>query len=275
MHETDNIKEQAYQDYKSGMKYKDIAAKYGVSLSAVKSWASRYWKNGCKKTEKKLQPKSEVATKKVATILDKKEAAAEDVSEIMSSDLTDRQQLFCLYFVRCFNGAKAYRKAYPEASAATARVNSSRLLQDERIQAEVQRLKQAKFNRAMLEEDDIFQMYLDIATADMNDFASVKNGMVDLKDTKDADGMLIREISQGKAGVKVKLYDRMKALDWLADHMDMATISQKIQFEHLKFELMRLEAEIKKSESSIHELGDDGFMDALKAAAKDAWFDET
>ena len=97
MHETDNIKEQAYQDYKSGMKYKDIAAKYGVSLSAVKSWASRYWKKGCKKTEKKLQPKLKVATQKVATILDKKEAAAEDVSEIMSSDLTDRQQLFCLY----------------------------------------------------------------------------------------------------------------------------------------------------------------------------------
>lgn len=249
MHETDNIKEQAYQDYKSGMKYKDIAAKYGVSLSAVKSWASRYWKNGCKKTEKKLQPKPEVATKKVATILDKKEAAAEDVSEIISSDLTDRQQLFCLYFVRCFNATRAYRKAYPEASAATARVNSSRLLQDERIQAEVQRLKQAKFNRAMLEEDDIFQMYLDIATADMNDFASVKNGMVDLKDTKDADGMLIREISQGKAGVKVKLYDRMKALDWLADHMDMATPVQKARLDLMQAQIRKLIRETSENSS--------------------------
>lgn len=249
MHETDNIKEQAYQDYKSGMKYKDIAAKYGVSLSAVKSWASRYWKKGCKKTEKKLQPKLKVATQKVATILDKKEAAAEDVSEIMSSDLTDRQQLFCLYFVRCFNGAKAYRKAYPEASAATARVNSSRLLQDERIQAEVQRLKQAKFNRAMLEEDDIFQMYLDIATADMNDFASVKNGMVDLKDTNDADGMLIREISQGKAGIKIKLYDRMKALDWLADHMDMATPVQKAKLDLMQAQIRKLLRETSENSS--------------------------
>lgn len=249
MHETDNIKEQAYQDYKSGMKYKDIAAKYGVSLSAVKSWASRYWKKGCKKTEKKLQPKLKVATKKVATILDKKEAAAEDVSEIISSDLTDRQQLFCLYFVRCFNGTKAYRKAYPEASAATARVNSSRLLQDERIQAEVQRLKQAKFNRAMLEEDDIFQMYLDIATADMNDFASVKNGIVDLKDTNDADGMLIREISQGKAGIKVKLYDRMKALDWLAAHMDMATPVQKARFDLIQAQIRKLIRETSENSS--------------------------
>ena len=46
------------------MKYKDIAEKYGVSLSAVKSWAARYWKkDGCNQDEKKLQPKR----KKVAT----------------------------------------------------------------------------------------------------------------------------------------------------------------------------------------------------------------
>lgn len=63
-------RERAYQDYLSGMKYKDIADKYEVSLSAVKSWAARYWNNGkgnkkvaTKKKkgrnqkERKLQPK--------------------------------------------------------------------------------------------------------------------------------------------------------------------------------------------------------------------------
>ena len=34
----------AYEDYQAGMKYKDIAAKYGVSLNTVKSWKTRYWK---------------------------------------------------------------------------------------------------------------------------------------------------------------------------------------------------------------------------------------
>lgn len=54
--------ELAYEDYKNGMKYKQIAEKYGVSLSAVKSWASRYWKKegGC--NQKKSQPKK-VATR--------------------------------------------------------------------------------------------------------------------------------------------------------------------------------------------------------------------
>lgn len=37
--------EDAKKDYMAGMKYKDIAEKHGVSLSAVKSWATRYWKN--------------------------------------------------------------------------------------------------------------------------------------------------------------------------------------------------------------------------------------
>jgi uncharacterized protein YjcR len=36
--------EDAFKDWKSGMKYKKIAEKYGVTLSAVKSWATRDWK---------------------------------------------------------------------------------------------------------------------------------------------------------------------------------------------------------------------------------------
>lgn len=38
--------EKAQADYLSGMKYKDIAAKYDVSLNTVKSWKSRYWNKG-------------------------------------------------------------------------------------------------------------------------------------------------------------------------------------------------------------------------------------
>lgn len=38
----DDNKDRAYHDYQSGMKYKDIAEKYGVSLNTVKSWKKRY-----------------------------------------------------------------------------------------------------------------------------------------------------------------------------------------------------------------------------------------
>lgn len=37
--------EQAFEDYAKGLKYKEIAEKFGVSLSTVKSWKSRHWNN--------------------------------------------------------------------------------------------------------------------------------------------------------------------------------------------------------------------------------------
>lgn len=47
----------AKQDYLSGMKYKDIAAKYDVSLNTVKSWRRRHgWQRGAHKKGKKGAP---------------------------------------------------------------------------------------------------------------------------------------------------------------------------------------------------------------------------
>lgn len=62
-----SVRDEAFEDYKKGLKYKEIAEKYGVSISTVKSWKSRYWKTEKVATEskKRLQPKSKkVATKK-------------------------------------------------------------------------------------------------------------------------------------------------------------------------------------------------------------------
>ncbi len=61
------MRDEAYEDYKKGLKYKEIAEKYGVSISTVKSWKSRYWKTEkvATKSKKRLQPKSKkAATKK-------------------------------------------------------------------------------------------------------------------------------------------------------------------------------------------------------------------
>lgn len=54
----DEMIKNARADWENGMKYKEIAEKYGVSESTVKSWASRYWKKdkGCNQKRKKSQP---------------------------------------------------------------------------------------------------------------------------------------------------------------------------------------------------------------------------
>ena len=51
------------------------------------------------------------------------------------------------------------------------------------------------------------------------------------------DGTLIAEVKQGKDGASVKLMDRMKALNWLAEHMDLATEEQRARIEKLKLEI--------------------------------------
>ena len=266
----------AESDYVAGMKYKDIAAKYGVSINTVKSWKKRYAWSRNKKT--KSTQKGCTQNKKGAH---KKEAVAEDVSQVVINDeLTDQQQLFCLYQSRMFNYTKAYMKAYPGCTYESAAVLGSRLMKNQLIRETIEQLKQNHMNREMLKQEDIFQKYMDIAFADMNDFMSFGQEEIEtdygprmvnsvrLKESDQVDGTLITEVKQGRDGVSVKLADRMKAIDWLADHMDIATAEQKAKIEQIRAKTAIM------SGTSEEETEDDGFIEALKGEVADVWEEE-
>lgn len=231
-----DIRDLAYQDYLEGMKYKDIAKKYGVSLSAVKSWAARYWKKGS------CNP----ATKKVATKRKDQKIIAEEVEQVLGNNgLTDKQRLFCLCYIRCFNATKAYQKAYG-CSYETAMTNGASLLRNTQIRDEINWLKQNRLNRELLSEDDLFQKYMDIAFSDMTDYASFGPGGVVLKDSGQVDGTLITEVKEGKAGVSVKLADRMQALKWLTERYTSFNPEQQARIDKYKAETAKVEAENKE-----------------------------
>lgn len=266
----------AESDYVAGMKYKDIAAKYGVSINTVKSWKKRYAWSRNKKT--KSTQKGCTQNKKGAH---KKEAVAEDVSQVVINDgLTDQQQLFCLYQSRMFNYTKAYMKAYPGCTYASAAVLGSRLMKNQLIRETIEQLKQNHMNREMLKQEDVFQKYMDIAFADMNDYMSFGQEEIEtdygprminsvrLKESDQVDGTLITEVKQGRDGVSVKLADRMKAIDWLADHMDIATAEQKAKIEQIRAKTAIM------SGTSEEETEDDGFIEALKGEVADVWEEE-
>lgn len=266
----------AESDYVAGMKYKDIAAKYGVSINTVKSWKKRYAWSRNKKT--KSTQKGGTQNKKGAH---KKEAVAEDVSQVVINDgLTDQQQLFCLYQSRMFNYTKAYMKAYPGCTYASAAVLGSRLMKNQLIRETIEQLKQNHMNREMLKQEDVFQKYMDIAFADMNDYMSFGQEEIEtdygprminsvrLKESDQVDGTLITEVKQGRDGVSVKLADRMKAIDWLADHMDIATAEQKAKIEQIRAKTAIM------SGTSEEETEDDGFIEALKGEVADVWEEE-
>ena len=101
---TDSEKRIAAQhDYELGMKYKDIAEKYGVSFNTVKSWRSRYgWvrkgaKKGCTRKPKRVQQKTPT------------DAA---ITQLNNSNLKDKQKAFVLEYLRLFNATQAYINVY-------------------------------------------------------------------------------------------------------------------------------------------------------------------
>ncbi|MEG0899526.1 MAG: phage portal protein, partial [Oscillospiraceae bacterium] len=51
------------------------------------------------------------------------------------------------------------------------------------------------------------------------------------------------EVKQGRDGASIKLPDRMKALEWLANHMDLATERQRAEIQKLKAEISKLNGE--------------------------------
>lgn len=258
--------EQAYDDYLSGMKYKEIANKYGVSISAVKSWKSRYWK------DKKLQPKkTKVATKKVA------KNAAKKMVENDNEELDEERQLFCIYYLKYHNQVKAYMKIKPNTKYESACVTASRWMKEEAIQKEIKRLKQELYTEALLDPHDIIQKYIDIAFADINDYVEYgreevtvmgmfgpvtikdeitgknielkkEQNIVKLKESAYVDGSIITEIKEGKNGVTIKLADKMKALEFLSKHIGMANPEQKAKIELLKVQAAKTKSEIMRDE---------------------------
>ena len=274
--------------YEQGILLKDIAEQLDVPEGTVRSWKKRYdWDNATLQKPKCNVAKESARKKKVQQVV-----AADTASVSENPDLNEKQRLFCLYYVRCFNAVKAYQKAYG-CSYETACGHGHELLKKVEIIAEINRLKQSRLNRELLDEHDIFQKYMDIAFADITDFVEFGQeeeyvigqfGLVQVEDpvtgkkaplkqkvntvrfreSDSIDGTLITEVKNGKNGASIKLADRMKALEWLAEHMDIATEEQKARIAVLKM----------KSAGDEPEDIDTSYVDALKDLAAKVWTNE-
>lgn len=273
--------ELAFEDYKNGMKQKEIAKKYGTTINTVKSWSRRYeWSK--KKKKGALQNKS-VHTKKECKKI------AEEIVE--TSELDEEHQLFCIYYLKYHNKVKAYQKVKPNTPYNSACVMASRWSKQPAVIEEINRLKKELYEDALLDPHDIVQKYIDIAFADLNDYLEygqeevpviIKNpdtgedevlkrtvNMVKFKESAFADGTILSEVKQGRNGASIKLADRMKALDWLSKHMNLATEEQRAKIDLIKAQTRKIAIDDEKEE-----IEDDGFLEALNASAKEDWEDE-
>ena len=248
--------EEAKADYLAGMKYKDIAKKYDVSLNTVKSWKTRNkWqrKNATKKKSVHTKEKSmHTKPEKVAPALPPPELPDSD-------ELNDKQKAFCLYYLQRYNATWAYQKAYG-GSYENALAHGSRMVGNGRIKKYLAELKKQQSQDLYATANDILLRYLNQATSNVTDVLSFrtekhlayykvrdKNGpyedgggtfryvpkidpetgeqayyytnIVELKDSSEIDTSNIKSIRIDKGEPVVEMEDRQKAMQILLDRL--------------------------------------------------------
>ena len=260
----------AQHDYELGMKYKDIATKYGVSINTVRSWKTRYkWQR--KKSKKDVH----INQKDVHT----KTPTSEAIAELNESDLPDKQKEFVLEYLRLYNATQAYLNVFG-GGYKVANVCGPQLLVKPSIQEQIKNIREAKLKELAIEPLDLIEDVAKEAKADIGNylnFGSWPEKLVERKKTKktfkddkghelstnvvedkpvlDADGKqvtihhsylyfkdkdqvdtsLIKKITKGKDGATIELYDKTKArdklLEWLKEQNNDSDTTVNINFD--------------------------------------------
>lgn len=241
--------EEAEKDYLLGMKYKDIAAKYDVSVNTVKSWRSRHSWSRNAPTKKGVHPKSKKVAPKII----------DDLEE--NSDLTEKQKLFCLLYLQRFNATWAYQEAY-KCNYSTARSEGAKTLANPNIRIQLTQLKKQISSDLYFDVNDIIKEYIQQAKSDVTDvidFKTVKKyqwykvrvdtgkyvdssghfdwvpkidpdtgeqefyyeNLVTLHDSNEIDTSNIKSVKIDKGEAVVEMYDKQKALDTLMKYADV------------------------------------------------------
>ncbi|ALA55049.1 terminase small subunit [Shouchella clausii] len=249
---------------------KALAEKHGVKLGTLKSRKSR---EGWSRDATKQKDASKVATPKkdaTETIKEEKKVFVE------AEGLTDKQRLFCIYYIKSFNATMAAIKA--GYSPDTAHVQGSRLLKNVKVAEEIRKLKNEMQQGIFLDAMDVLNKYIQIAFADITDYAifgkkeievmgpfgPIKDAdgnlltkdvnYVDFKESDMVDGTIVTEVKQGKDGISIKLADKMKALEKLELYFDLLPDKHKRRMEEEKLKLAQLKAnstEQGKQESEV------------------------
>lgn len=269
----DSIKaEEIYLKSKGQIQLNEIAKKIGVAPGTVRSWKNRYkWDDKLSNNNATLQNKNKlkcnVAKKKKGN--KPKHIKVVEKLDIDNAELTEKQRLFCLYYVKSFNATMSAIKAgYAKESA---HVQGSRLLSNDKIKQEIRRLKTAIKEELFIDAMDVLNKYIQIAFADITDFVTFGKrevqvmgpfgpvedeegnpvmkevNFVDFKDSSLVDGTIIKEAKQGRDGVSIKLEDRMKALEKLEKYFDLFPdkFKRRIEEEKLKIQKEKLNIDSK------------------------------
>ena len=226
---------------------REIARRLEVDEKKIATWKLRdKWKervNGISLENNKttLKKKNCSTTKNVDVIQQSKECNTtkqdkvvdKNVLDFLSeTNLTEKQRLFCIYYIQSFNATQSAIKAgYSKDSAF---IIGHENLRKPKIKEYLKELKELYAKDDYLETKRLLDRHKQIAFADIKDFTEFqiekvfmeydeetgkpifdKRFQFRIKDDVEVDGTLIKKIGMGKFGPVIELEDRSKSLEFL------------------------------------------------------------
>ena len=162
--------------------------------------------------------------------------------------MTERQKRFADEYLIDLNATRAYLEAYPSVKKEkTAAQAGSRLLRNVKVAEYIRERMQKRQERTEITQDRVLEELAAIAFAKSTDYAEVKNGAVNIKDSSvltEQQVKAIASIKEGKFGIEVKLNNKEKALELLGRHLGM--FKDKVEVSVLKEEQTKLDSLIKQ-----------------------------
>lgn len=149
--------------------------------------------------------------------------------------MTDKQEIFCNEYIKDFNGARAYKVAYPNCKKdSSARANASELLTKTNIQEYITKLKEDLKEKTQITQEKVLNEISKIAFADIRKLYNDNGGLKSIQDLDDTTAGAIISVEsleefegygddREQIGYtkKIKMADKTKALDMLGRYFGM------------------------------------------------------
>lgn len=204
-----------YKESNGKIQNREIANILGISEKTVSGWKVKdKWNsklNGVLQKDERSTPKEKKRSNK------KKEPIAKEVEEVIENgDLTDKQRLFCLYYIKTYNATRSYQRAY-NCSYDVANVEGFKNLVKPSIREEILQLKKIRMQTDFMDANDVVRKYQEIAFTD-------------------------EEVLDG---AEVRTTDKLKALDFLTKYYKLLESESETKEDKLDQYLEQLQGVLK------------------------------
>jgi phage terminase small subunit len=136
-------------------------------------------------------------------------------------DLNNKQQAFCRQYIIDWNGTRAYMHVYPDSSKEAAESSASRLLTNAKVKEYIEEIKNNLEEQAGISKLRVLMEFTKIAFSNLDEYNNTWVSRKEWDKIPDEAKAAIAEVQTDyikgdtwdKTQVKIKLYDKQKALE--------------------------------------------------------------